>query len=206
MRSFVAVGIQNTMRMRPIILLSMSYPAVQSFPTLRHKRQDLKKLLFYTKCVFRIFYNFCLKYFSFYEELSEIWSKIYVGSWIKRDQLDVTCFIFSLFNAQHVSDVNTSILRSLRLFYWVISWVVLLWFDACLCYGVVWLGWCGIRMQAEAVLQPASGYHTTPPQWNHNVTPTRIQPEQYNPWNNSTNKSQAPEVGCINIRNMLSIK
>jgi len=26
------------------------------------------------------------------------------------------------------------------------------------------------------------------------------------PMNNSTNKSQAPEDGCINIRNMLSIK
>ena len=87
------------------------------------------------------------------------------GSWIKIDQLDVTCFIISLFNAQHVSDVNTSILRSLRLICWVISWVVL-----------------------------------------HNVTPTRIEPEQYNPWNNSTNKSQAPEDGWINIRNMLSIK
>ena len=44
------------------------------------------------------------------------------------------------------------------------------------------------------------------PQPNHNVTPTRIEPEQYNPWNNSRNKSQAPEDGCINIRNMLSIK
>jgi len=33
-----------------------------------------------------------------------------------------------------------------------------------------------------------------------------IEPEQYNPLNNSTNKSQAPEDGCINIRNMLSIK
>jgi len=33
------------------------------------------------------------------------------------------------------------------------SWVVLLSFDACWCYVVVWLGWCGIRMQAEAVLQ-----------------------------------------------------
>ena len=40
----------------------------------------------------------------------------------------------------------------------------------------------------------------------HNVTPTHIEPEQYNPWNNSTNKSQAPEDGCINIRNILSIK
>ena len=33
-----------------------------------------------------------------------------------------------------------------------------------------------------------------------------IIPEQYNPWNNSTDKSQAPDDGCINIRNMLSIK
>ena len=73
---------------------------------------------------------------------------------VKRDQLDVTCFIISSLNAQHVSDVNTSILRSLRLICWVISWVVLIWFDVCWCYVVVWLGWCGIRMQAEAVLQP----------------------------------------------------
>jgi len=61
------------------------------------------------------------------------------------------CFIISLFNAQHVSDVNTSILRTWRLICWVISWVVLLWFDVCWCYVVVWLWWCGIRMQAEAL-------------------------------------------------------
>ena len=54
-------------------------------------------------------------------------------SWVKRDQFDVTCFIISLFNAQHVSDVNTSILRRLRLICWVISWVVLIWFDVCWC-------------------------------------------------------------------------
>ena len=65
-------------------------------------------------------------------------------SWIKRDQLDVTCFIISLFNAQQVSAVNTSILRNLRLIYWVISWVVLLWFYVCWCYVVVWLWWCGV--------------------------------------------------------------
>ena len=63
--------------------------------------------------------------------------------WIKRDQHHVTCFIISLFNAQHVSDVNTSIIRSLRLICWVISWVVLIWFDVCWCCVVVWLGWCG---------------------------------------------------------------
>jgi len=33
-----------------------------------------------------------------------------------------------------------------------------------------------------------------------------IEPEQYNPRSNSTYKSQAPEDGWINIRNMLSIK
>ena len=34
----------------------------------------------------------------------------------------------------------------------VISCVVLLWFDVCWCYGVVRLGWCGIVMQAEACI------------------------------------------------------
>jgi len=40
---------------------------------------------------------------------------------------------------------------------------------------------------------------TTPPQPYHNVTPTHIEPDQNNPCNNSTHKSQAPEDGCINI-------
>ena len=75
----------------------------------------------------------------------------HLDNWLKRDQLDVTCFIISLFNAQHVSDVNTSILRSLRLICWVISWVVLFWFDVCCCYVVVWLWWCGIRMHAQQI-------------------------------------------------------
>jgi len=34
---------------------------------------------------------------------------------------------------------------------------------------------------------------------------TSILTEQYNPWNNSTYKSQAPDDGCINIRNMLAL-
>jgi len=49
------------------------------------------------------------------------WTVHHLDSWIKRDQLYVTCFFISLFNAQLVSDVNTSILRSLRLICWVIS-------------------------------------------------------------------------------------
>jgi len=66
---------------------------------------------------------------------------------------------------------------------------------------------CGL---AVVVWYPCAGFglytDTTLPQPNHNVTPTHVEPEQYNPWNNSTNKSQAPEDGCINIWNMLSIK
>jgi len=45
--------------------------------------------------------------------------------------------------------------------------------------GMAGVVWCGIRMQAEAVLQPAYGYHTTPakPQRNTNTHRTRaIQP------------------------------
>ena len=85
------------------------------------------------------------------QTLSDVyWTVHHLHSWIRGDQLDVTCFIISLFNAQHVSDVNTSILRSLRLICWVTSWVVLIWFDVCWCYVVVWLWWCGIRMQASA--------------------------------------------------------
>jgi len=134
------------------------------------------------------------------------WTAHHFHSWIKRDQLDVTCFIISLFNTQHVSDVNTSILRSLRLICWIISRVVLLWYDVCWCYVVVRLGWCGIRMQAEASVR------TTIFTTKHSLlnkyanAKASILTQQYNPWNNSTYKSQAPEDGCINIRNMLSIK
>jgi len=142
-------------------------------------------------CMYRILHA---PEFSTVAHYKAVTCRVRLNGWIKRDQLDVTCFIISLFNVQHVSDVNTSILRSSRLICWVTSWVVLLWFDVCWCYVVVWLWWCGIRMQVEALVP------------NHNVTPTHMEPDQYNPWNNSTNKSQAPEDGCINIRNMLCIK
>jgi len=43
--------------------------------------------------------------------------------------------------------------------------------------GLAGVVWCGIRMQAEAL----EAHHTTPPQPNHNVTPTHIVLELYNP-------------------------
>ena len=129
------------------------------------------------------FHVIICKTVSLFEKSYVYWTMHHLDIWIKRDQLDVTCLIIPLFNAQ-------------QLLCWVISWVLLLWYDVFWCYIVVWLGWCGV----------VSGYHNTPSQPNHNVTPKYIIPELYNPWNNSTNKSQAPEDGCINIRNMLSIK
>ena len=80
-------------------------------------------------------------------------------SWIKIDQLDATYFIISLFTAQHVSNVSTSIFRSLRLI-------------------VVDL----FRLKQSFSLNKG----TTPPQPNHTVIPTHIEPEQYNTWNKST--------------------
>ena len=115
----------------------------------KHRNADFRGKRIFLHNIFSNFKNLdCVSYVY--------WTVHHLDSWIKGDQLDVTCFFISLFNAQHVSDVNTSILRSWRLICWFISWVVLFWSDACWCYVEVWLGWCGNRIQA------ASGYHTTP--------------------------------------------
>ena len=52
--------------------------------------------------------------------------------------LDVTPFFISLFNAQHVSDLNTSIFRSLRL---IVDLFHVLYCSGTMCVGVtVWFG------------------------------------------------------------------
>ena len=63
-------------------------------------------------------------------------------SWIKTDQLDVTWFIISLFTAQHVSNVSTSIFRSERL---IVDLFHVLYCSGSMCVGVtVWFGWGGV--------------------------------------------------------------
>jgi len=79
-------------------------------------------------------------------------------------------FFFYFFYAQHVSDINTSIIRSLRLFCCITTSVACSCFDVCWSFGVA--GWGGIRV---------AGWSTT-------------------------EKSQAPDDGCINVRNMLNIE
>ena len=93
------------------------------------------------------------------------WKIIYY-SWIKREQLDVTCFIISLFTAQHVLDVNTSILGSLRLIWWVING---LYCSGSMCVGVtLWFGWGGVVSVCRLKhYSPAYGYYTTTTQHEH---------------------------------------
>ena len=57
----------------------------------------------------------------------------------------------ALFFAQHVSNASTFIFINLRL-----CVGILLWFDVCWRYGVVRLGWCGILMQAEALVHTSN--------------------------------------------------
>ena len=89
-----------------------------------------------------------------------------LNKWVKRDQLDVTYFIISLYNAQHVSDVNISILRSLRLMCSIISWVILSWFDVlelhCGMAVVVWYPYAGWGTSASTCIRiPHHHSHTT---------------------------------------------
>ena len=52
------------------ILSFVACPALQYFSTLSHRGHDLKKNIEHEMC-FDILYNFCLKHFSFQEELGE---------------------------------------------------------------------------------------------------------------------------------------
>jgi len=45
-----------------------------------------------------------------------------------------------------------------------------------------------------------------PPQQSHIETPTHIETRTHNQCGDTIEKSQAPDDGCINVRNMLSIE
>jgi len=52
-------------------------------------------------------------------------------------------------------------------------------------------------------LQPATWI---PPQPSHTETPTHIETRTHDQCDDTIEKSQAPDDGCINVRNMLSIE
>ena len=114
-------------------------------------------------------------------------SNILFISWGIKNQLNVTCyFLFHLLFAQHVSDINMSIFRSLWLCWmdYHIGYLVLF----SLCVGV-----CCFNLQ--------NGHHQTSSTANPNTQ--RKENKITNVVIHST-QSQAPEDGHINVRNMLS--
>jgi len=67
--------------------------------------------------------------------------KLKVYSWRIKDQLDVSlAILFHLLCAQHVSDINISIIRSLRLFCWITTLVVLFLVRCVLEFRCGWFG------------------------------------------------------------------
>ena len=54
-------------------------------------------------------------------------------------------------------------------------------------------------MQAEALKCFSLHKDTTPPQPNHTVTPTHIEPEQYNPWDKSTISRKLLKMNVVTL-------
>ena len=66
-------------------------------------------------------------------------------SWIKIDQLDITCFIISLFNAQQVSNVRMLVHPSSGACDLFVELFHGLYCSGSMCVGVmVWFGWGGV--------------------------------------------------------------
>jgi len=63
--------------------------------------------------------------------------------------------LFHFLCAQHVSDINTSIIRSLRLFCWITTLDILFLVQCVLEFRCGWVGVVSV-LQAEAQLQPAT--------------------------------------------------
>ena len=97
--------------------------------------------------------------------------------------------LFHFLCAQHVSDINISIIRSLRLCCWITTLVVLF---SVRCVLEIWCDWFWVVLVLQASACKTSTTQNTT-NW-----------EQDDQCGNSTTQSQAPDDGYINVRNMLS--
>jgi len=77
------------------------------------------------------------------------------SSWRIKDQLMSLAILFHFLCAQHVSDINTATVRSLRLCCWITTSVVLF---SVRCVLEIWCGWVWVVsvLQAETQLQPVT--------------------------------------------------
>jgi len=106
--------------------------------------------------------------------------------------------LFHFVRAQHVSDINMSIIKSSRLFCWITTLVVLF---VVRCLLEFRCGWVGVVSMLQAVAQELCfslqhGYHSNPttPKLQHTSSQ-----EQYDQCGNSTEQSRAPDDGYINL-------
>jgi len=104
---------------------------------------------------------------------SYVYWTVHHDSWRIKGQLDVTAILFHFLCAQHVSDINISIIRSFRLFCWITILVVFL----VRCVLEFRCGWVGVVSVLHA---EACNTDTTPtqPHGNSNIHRTK---------NNTTN-------------------
>jgi len=102
--------------------------------------------------------------------------------------------LFHFLCAQHVSDINISVIRSLRLFCWITTLVVLLLVRCVLEFLCGWAGVVSVlQVEAQVVLQPAT---RIPLQTNHaaacNTDTTPTQPHRNS--NTHRNKNNTTNV------------
>ena len=91
---------------------------LHTFPLSTHPSTVIRTNLFPTNC----------KTHSFDTpkcESNVYWTVHHCNSWRIKNQLDVTCYFYYLLCAPRVSDINISIIRSLRLCWWITTSVVL---------------------------------------------------------------------------------
>ena len=75
----LSVYLVASMQCPSAILLSVACPTLQYLSKLSYKRYDFRKIVIEHKMCFNFLYNVCRKHFSFYEELSDKWSKMQIG-------------------------------------------------------------------------------------------------------------------------------
>ena len=101
--------------------------------------------------------------------------------------------LFHFLCSQRVSDINISIIRSLRLCSWITTLVAFLLVR---CVLEIWCGWVGVVSvwQAQVCFSLQHGYHSKPNTPNVQHTPNQ---EQYDQCGNSAAQSQAPDEEYI---------